>query len=110
MRRFIPRKTDLATLSKHRFRRFVAIYNHTPRKCLDFKTPAEAFSEVLHFECESSSLLSQGRRCWYQSDEPISTFADIRGRLGRHRLRRGGTAAIGGRRNSRHRRASARRE
>ena len=65
MRRFIPRKTDLATLSMHRFRRFVAIYNNTPRKCLDFKTPAEAFSEALHFECESTSLLSQGRRGSY---------------------------------------------
>ena len=62
MRRFMPRKTDLATLSKHRFRRFVAIYNHTPRKCLDFKPPAEAFSEVLHFECESTSRRSPGRR------------------------------------------------
>jgi transposase, IS30 family len=64
MRRFIPRKTDLATLSNRRFRHLIAIYNHTPRKCLDFKTPAEAFCEVLHFECESTSLLSQGRhRC-----------------------------------------------
>jgi transposase, IS30 family len=62
MRRFIPRKTDLATLSNRRFRRLIAAYNHTPRKCLDFKTPAEAFSEALHFECESTSLLSQGRQ------------------------------------------------
>jgi transposase, IS30 family len=62
MRRFIPRKTDLATLSNRRFRRLIAVYNHTPRKCLDFKTPAEAFSEALHFECESTSLLSPGRR------------------------------------------------
>ena len=44
MRRFIPRKTDLATLSSHRFRRLIAVYNHPPRKCLDFKTPAEVFS------------------------------------------------------------------
>ena len=62
MRRFIPRKTDLATLSNRRFRGLIATYNHTPRKCLDFKTPAEAFSEALHFECESTSLLPQGRR------------------------------------------------
>lgn len=61
MRRFLPRKTDLATLSNRRFRNLVAAYNNTPRKCLDFKTPAEAFSQVLHFECESTSLLSQGR-------------------------------------------------
>ena len=61
MRRFIPRKTDLATLPTSRFRQMLAAYNNTPRKCLDFRTPAEAFSEVLHFECESTSPLSRGR-------------------------------------------------
>jgi transposase, IS30 family len=60
MRRFLPRKTDLATLSERRFRALVAAYNHTPRKCLDFRTPAEAFSQVLHFECESTSPPSRG--------------------------------------------------
>jgi IS30 family transposase len=62
MRRFIPRKTDLATLSTRRFRRCLAAYNHTPRKCLDYRTPAEVFTQVLHFECESTSLRAQGRR------------------------------------------------
>jgi len=62
MRRFMPRKTDLATLSTRRFRRFMAVYNNTPRKCLDFQTPAESFAQVLHFECESTSLRSQGRQ------------------------------------------------
>ena len=61
MRRFIPRKTDLATLSSKRFKALVGAYNNTPRKCLDFKTPAESFSEVLHFECESTSPLPRGR-------------------------------------------------
>jgi IS30 family transposase len=61
MRRFLPRKTDLATLPKARFNALIAAYNHTPRKCLDFRTPAEAFSEVLHFECESTSPPSRGR-------------------------------------------------
>jgi IS30 family transposase len=55
MRRFMPRKTDLATLPPSHFKAFVHAYNNTPRKCLDFKTPAETFSELLHFECESSS-------------------------------------------------------
>ncbi len=36
-------------------------YNHTPRQCLDFQTPAEVFSRVLHFERESTSRLSPGR-------------------------------------------------
>jgi IS30 family transposase len=62
MRRFLPRKTDLATLPNSRFRAFIAAYNNTPRKCLDFRTPAETFSQVLHFECESTSLPSRGRR------------------------------------------------
>ena len=59
MRRFIPRKTDLATLTTKRFNALVGAYNHTPRKCLDFKTPAEAFCQVLHFECESTFPLTR---------------------------------------------------
>src|SRR3954453_10444348 len=62
MRRFMPRKTDLATLSTRRFRDLVAAYNNTPRKCLDFSTPAETFAQVLHFECESTSPPARGRR------------------------------------------------
>jgi transposase, IS30 family len=62
MRRFLPRKTDLATLSNKRFNALVSAYNNTPRKCLDFRTPAEAFSQVLHFECESTSPHARGRR------------------------------------------------
>jgi IS30 family transposase len=61
MRRFLPRKTDLATLSTRRFNALVRAYNNTPRKCIDFSTPAEAFSKLLHFECESTSPLSRGR-------------------------------------------------
>jgi IS30 family transposase len=65
MRRFMPRKTDLATPSTRRFRQFMAIYNNTPRKCLDYSTPAESFAQVLHFECESTprgSAVWTGRR------------------------------------------------
>jgi IS30 family transposase len=55
MRRLIPRKTDLATLSDRHFTALVQAYNATPRKCLDFKTPAELFLQhLLHFECEST--------------------------------------------------------
>jgi IS30 family transposase len=68
MRRFIPRKTDLATLSNQRFHALIRAYNNTPRKCLDFKTPAETFFKLLHFERESTSPLSRGR----QLHEPIS--------------------------------------
>jgi IS30 family transposase len=55
IRRFIPRKTDLATLSDKRFNQLLRAYNNIPRKCLAFKTPAEVFwDKLLHFECEST--------------------------------------------------------
>jgi IS30 family transposase len=55
MRRGLPRKTDLATLSDQRLLSLVRSYNHTPRKCLNYKTPAEVFSrDLLHFKCEST--------------------------------------------------------
>jgi len=61
LRRTLPRKTDLATLSHKRFARLLAAYNTTPRKCLDFQTPAEIFiAQVLHFECESTSRPAPG--------------------------------------------------
>ncbi len=55
LRRRLPRSTDLTKLSPRRFADFFQIYNNTPRKCLDFLTPAEFFwLELLHFKCESS--------------------------------------------------------
>lgn len=62
MRRVIPRKTDLATISDAQFNAMLAAYNNTPRKCLDWRTPAETFLQVLHFECESTSPPSRGRQ------------------------------------------------
>jgi len=35
------------------------LYNHTPRKCLGFRTPAEVFAKLLHFKCESTFPLSR---------------------------------------------------
>ena len=57
-RRDIPRKTDLATLSQHDLDRIARKHNNTPRKCLDYQTPAESFLQhlnALHFNCESIS-------------------------------------------------------
>ena len=60
MRRFLPRNTDLATLDQHTFDSLIAAYNNTPRKCLDWNTPAEAFSnQLLHFKRESTSRPSR---------------------------------------------------
>lgn len=61
MRRCLPRKTDLARLTAAQLDALVAAYNHTPRKCLGFRTPAEVFCgflEALHFKRECSCRLS----------------------------------------------------
>jgi transposase, IS30 family len=61
MRRTMPTKLDLAQLSNQRLDGLICAYNNTPRKCLDWNTPAEVFlSQVLHFERESTSPLSRG--------------------------------------------------
>lgn len=44
LRRQLPRKTNLADIPDTQIARIIRAYNNTPRKCLDFKTPAEAFS------------------------------------------------------------------
>jgi IS30 family transposase len=60
MRRFLPRKTDLAKIDETLFTNLIAAYNNTPRRCLGWKTPAEAFSnQVLHFKRESTFPLSR---------------------------------------------------
>ena len=60
MRRVLPRKTDLAKLDPASLAALIAAYNNTPRKCLDWTTPAEAFSaQLLHFERESTFPLSR---------------------------------------------------
>ena len=54
MRRMLPTKTNLNELKTSDFLRRAQVFNHTPRKCLDFKTPAEVFSKLLlHFKCDS---------------------------------------------------------
>ena len=60
MRRVLPRKTDLAKVTEERFAQLVQAYNHTPRKCLGYQTPAEVFiNQVLHLKCESTFPLSR---------------------------------------------------
>src|SRR6195256_256206 len=46
LRRSLPRKTDLKLITDDTLKRIVQRLNDTPRKCLDFKTPAEAFSKL----------------------------------------------------------------
>jgi transposase, IS30 family len=60
-RRFLPRRTNLDDIDHQQLVTATRAYNHTPRQCLDFRTPAEVFSQqVLHFERESTSRLSPG--------------------------------------------------
>ena len=61
LRRTLPRKTDLATLSDERCTHVVQAYNNTPRHCLGYQTPAEVFhNHLLHFKCESTPSRAQG--------------------------------------------------
>jgi len=61
LRRYLPRRTNLDTLSPEDINAIASRYNNTPRKCLDYRTPAEAcLNHPLHFECESASRLSPG--------------------------------------------------
>lgn len=46
LRRSLPRKTDLNLITAATLQRHVQRLNDTPRKCLDFQTPAEAFSKL----------------------------------------------------------------
>jgi len=65
MRRALPRKTDLATLDPQTLDDYAAAYNNTPRKCLGFKTPAEAFST----NCCTSNVNPSPRLC--RDDNPF---------------------------------------
>jgi IS30 family transposase len=63
LRRYLPRKTNLKDLTAEQLESVVSAYNNTPRKCLAFRTPREAFLEalqLLHFKRESTSQLSLG--------------------------------------------------
>lgn len=43
LRRFLPRDFDIYKLTEHRLKQLVKMMNRTPRKCLGFHTPEEAY-------------------------------------------------------------------
>lgn len=45
VRRFLPKKTDFAIVSSKNIRKIERWLNNRPRKCLNFKTPAEAMRD-----------------------------------------------------------------
>lgn len=47
MRRTLPRKSDLATISDQHLQSLVEAYNNTPRRCLGFRTPGEVYSDIV---------------------------------------------------------------
>ena len=44
VRRFLPKKTDIAKITKEQIKQIENRLNHRPRKCLNFKTPYEVFT------------------------------------------------------------------
>jgi IS30 family transposase len=44
VRRFLPKKTDIAKITKEQIKLIENRLNHRPRKCLNFKTPHEVFT------------------------------------------------------------------
>jgi len=46
LRRPLPRKSDLAAISQAEIDRLTDAFNNTPRKCLGFRTPNEAFTQI----------------------------------------------------------------
>lgn len=62
LRRTLPRKTDLKTMTQQHLNQIINNYNNTPRKCLEYHTPAEIFYkniQPLHFIRESTSPPAQ---------------------------------------------------
>ena len=47
LRQFIPKGTDLSTISEEDLSRYVSLLNNRPRKRLDYKTPYEVLQEEL---------------------------------------------------------------
>lgn len=46
LRRVFPKKYDFSTLTQRQLDRVVHVMNHTPRKSLSWRTPAEVFKEI----------------------------------------------------------------
>jgi IS30 family transposase len=61
LRRALPRKTNLSLLDPAALQTCTDRYNHTPRRCLGFLTPQQAFaSQLLHLDCVSTPSLRSG--------------------------------------------------
>ena len=54
IRRYMPRKIDITSITQEDITILQNIINTTPRKCLGFLTPYEVFNKALHLKCEST--------------------------------------------------------
>jgi IS30 family transposase len=81
MRRFLPRRTNLDTINPDQIAACAMAYNHIPRKCLDFQTPAEVLSKVLHFKRDSTSWHSPGRADFVSTRSPPSRLSTALGSM-----------------------------
>jgi IS30 family transposase len=53
LRRYLPKKTDFATISEHTLQQIQDIHNHRPMKCLGFRTPHEVFWKAFRDACHA---------------------------------------------------------
>jgi transposase, IS30 family len=61
LRRSLPTTTNLDTLNHDLLQARIDAHNNTPRKCLQFRSPAEVFlATLLRFKCESTPSLRSG--------------------------------------------------
>lgn len=60
LRRRLPRQTDLDAMPAAALHAVIRAANNTPRKCLDYQTPAEVLhNQLLRLQCDSSFLPAQ---------------------------------------------------
>ena len=60
IRRWLPKKTDLAQVSKVKIMEIESWLNNRPRKCLSYKTPLEVFEETLTVAEQERSVALAG--------------------------------------------------
>lgn len=60
IRRWLPKKTDLAQVSKAKIMEIESWLNNRPRKCLNYKTPLEVFEETLTVAEQERSVALAG--------------------------------------------------
>ena len=51
IRRFFPKKTDFALVSKEQVKRVETLLNTRPRKCLNYRTPNEVLNSCVALHC-----------------------------------------------------------